>query len=539
MAFFSPASFTLSVPVTDPVPNAGPAELGVDLWGITDWAGKNPDHHVVASLNGTELADALFNGSQTYPVSVEIPAGLLRPGANQIDLRMPLDLGVSWDIIGLNAYQITYPRRLLARDGRLSFRGEAATAFTVGNLPGSDVSVYRLRGSRMERIAKPAVAGSGGSFTVTFAGAGEAADYVVATSARKLKPGILAAPPIEDIFTGSADYLVISHPDFVAGVEPLVEHREAQGLSTQVVDVDQIYENLSNGMVDPEAIRQYVVLVGGDSYDYKNYLGANSLSFIPSLYVPAAGLSFVPADPLFGDVDGDSVPDLPVGRLPVRTSQELAAVVAKTLAYEAKSYPRTFLAASDLTDSVERISFSQISHQMLQGLGTGWSVEQVDMDALGVPVARAKVLDALNRGVAFTQFFGHSSYNVWSFSILFASPHAVQLQNAGRPSVVAQWGCWNTYYVHPTINTLGHALMLSGQQGAAAVLGATALTNSQSDIELGQRYLPRVVEPGVTLGDALVAAKRDLAQQHPEMRDVLVGWTILGDPALVVEPVQP
>jgi hypothetical protein len=220
----------------------------------------------------------------------------------------------------------------------------------------------------------------------------------------------------------------------------------------------------------------------------------------------------------------------------VRTSQELAAVVAKTLAYEAKSYPRTFLAASDLTDSVERISFSQISHQMLQGLGTGWSVEQVDMDALGVPVARAKVIDSLNRGVAFTQFFGHSSYNVWSFSILFASPHAVQLQNAGRPSVVAQWGCWNTYYVHPTINTLGHALMLSGQQGAAAVLGATALTNSQSDIELGQRYLPRVVQPGVTLGDALVAAKRDLSQQHPEMRDVLVGWTILGDPALVVEP---
>jgi len=548
MAIFSPASFSLSVSVTDPAPNAGTAELGVELWGITDWAGKNPDHHVVTSFNGTELADAQFNGSQTYPVSVEIPADLLRSGVNQIDLRMPLDQGVSWDIIGLNSYQITYPRRLLARDGRLTFRGEAAQGFTVGGLPGSDVTIYRLRGSRMERIAKPAVAASGGSFAATFAGANEAADYVVATAARKLTPQILAAPPREDIFTGSADYLVITHPDFAAGVEPLVEHRESQGLTTQVVDVDQIYENLSNGMVDPEAIRQYVafaarekgtryvVLVGGDSYDYKNYLGAGSLSFIPSLYVPAGGLSFVPADPLFGDTDGDAVPEVPVGRLPVRTSQELAAVVAKTLAYEAKSYPRTFLAASDLTDSVERISFSQISHQMLQGLGTGWSVEQVDMDALGVPVARAKVIDTLNRGVAFTQYFGHSSYNVWSFSILFASPHAVQLQNAGRPSVVAQWGCWNTYYVHPTVNTLGHALMLSGQQGAAAVLGATALTNSQSDIELGQRYLPRVIQPGVTLGDALVAAKKDLAQQHPEMRDVLVGWTILGDPALVVEP---
>jgi hypothetical protein len=550
MAIFSPASVSLTVPVSDPVPNAGTARLGIDLWGITDWAGKNPDHHVVASLNGIELADAQFNGSQTYAVSTEIPADVLRSGDNLIDLRLPLDQDVSWDIIGLNSYQISYPRRLLARDGRLSFRGDAASGFTVGGLPAGDVTIYRLRGNRMERLAKPAVTANGGLYAATFAGTNVAADYVIATSARKLKPEILAAPPREDIFTGRADYLVITNPDFAAGVEPLVDHREAQGLTTQVVDVDQIYENLSNGMVDPQAIRQYVayaarekgtryvLLVGGDTYDYKNYLGVGSLSFIPSLYVPAGGLSYVPADPLFGDVDGDFVPDLPVGRLPVRTNQELAAVVAKTLAYEAKSYPRTFLAASDLTDSVERISFSQISHQMLQGLGSNWSVEQVDMDALGVPVARAKVLDALNRGVAFTQYFGHSSYNVWSFSILFASPHAVQLQNAGRPSVVAQWGCWNTYYVHPTINTLGHALMLSGEQGAAAVLGATALTNSQSDIELGQRYLPRVVQPGTTLGDALVAAKRDLARQHPEMRDVLAGWTILGDPALVVEPKQ-
>jgi hypothetical protein len=395
------------------------------------------------------------------------------------------------------------------------------------------------------------VTGSAGAFAVTFAGAKEAADYVVATAARKLVPQILAAPERDDIFSGSAEYLVISHPDFIAGVAPLADHRRSQGLTAQVVDVDQIYENLSNGMVDPEAIRQYVayavrkkgtryvVLVGGDSYDYKNYLGIGSLSFLPSLYVPAGGVRFVPADPLYGDVDRDGIPDVPVGRLPVRTSQELASVIAKTLAYEAKNYGRTFLAATDGYDSMERISFSQISHQMLSGLGAGWSVEHADIDTLGVPVARAKIIDTLNNGVAFAQYFGHSSYNVWSFSILFASPHAVNLQNAGRPAVVAQWGCWNNYYVHPTVNTMGHALMVSGEQGAAAVLGATALTDSQSDVELGQRYLPRIVQPGATIGDALLAAKRELARQHPEMRDVIVGWTILGDPALVVESDQP
>ena len=104
----------------------------------------------------------------------------------------------------------------------------------------------------------------------------------------------------------------------------------------------------------------------------------------------------------------------------------------------------------------------------------------------------------------FSQYFGHSSYNVWSFSILFASPHAMQLQNAGRPAVVAQWGCWNTYYVSPRFETLGHKLLLSGDQGAAAVLGSATLSDAESQGILAQIVTPLLVTPGVTIGDAMV-----------------------------------
>ena len=31
-------------------------------------------------------------------------------------------------------------------------------------------------------------------------------------------------------------------------------------------------------------------------------------------------------------------------------------------------------------------------------------------------------------------------------------------------------------------------------------------------------------------------AKVELAKTHPELLDVLLGWTLMGDPALVVEP---
>ena len=53
MALFSPGAATYSLTLDNPVPTAGTARLGVDLWGITDWPGKDPDHHVIVSLNGT------------------------------------------------------------------------------------------------------------------------------------------------------------------------------------------------------------------------------------------------------------------------------------------------------------------------------------------------------------------------------------------------------------------------------------------------------------------------------------------------------
>ncbi len=98
--------------------------------------------------------------------------------------------------------------------------------------------------------------------------------------------------------------------------------------------------------------------------------------------------------------------------------------------------------------------------------------------------------------------------------------------------MVTQWGCWNNYHVTPTYNTLGHKLLLSGDRGAAAVLGAATLTQAPSEQKLGRRLFARLGRPGATLGGALLAAQRDLAATDPELVDVILGWTLLGDPSL-------
>jgi hypothetical protein len=153
-----------------------------------------------------------------------------------------------------------------------------------------------------------------------------------------------------------------------------------------------------------------------------------------------------------------------------------------------------------------------------------------------VAAARQQLIAAMNDGTALVNFTGHSGPTSWTFSNLFNTANAAALTNAGRPFVVVQWGCWNTYYVDPVNNHLVQSFLFSGEQGAAAVLGASTLTDSQSEKLLGEYLAPRLTTPGKPIGLALQEAKDELAQSSPELMDVLLGWTLMGDPALVIEP---
>ena len=202
------------------------------------------------------------------------------------------------------------------------------------------------------------------------------------------------------------------------------------------------------------------------------------------------------------------------------------------MAYANKDYSQTALFAADAASGV--MSYAAESDNLINQLPAGWMVDRAYIDDIGLAAARAALLDGLNSGVALTSFFGHSGTTRWTFQGLFNAADAAALTNAGRPTVVSQWGCWNTYHVSPAYNTVAHQFLLAGDRGAAAVLGASTLTLSSSDKALGGLLTPYMVQSGLRLGQAIQLAKADLAQTQPELIDVLLGWTLLGDPALVV-----
>jgi hypothetical protein len=107
------------------------------------------------------------------------------------------------------------------------------------------------------------------------------------------------------------------------------------------------------------------------------------------------------------------------------------------------------------------------------------------------------------------------------------------LTNVNAPTAVMQMGCWNTYFVFPQYKTLAQRFLFSNDAGAALVMGATTLSSVDSEQLLGEALVPKLTDPSTTVGEAMLSAKRELPA---DLTDVILGWTLLGDPAAMVQP---
>jgi len=510
-----------------------PVNFTADLWG----GYRNKQHNVQSELNGTLLAEKSFSGVQKYVVETELPEGVLQNGENTFTVTAG---NGERELVFFDKLSIAYPRAFVARDGQLTFT-EKGEVFAVNNLRSRDVIVYRISDNMTERMMSLKRRGTGHeTYSATFSGKSSEAKYVVADAAAIKTPvAIIKADPQVDISSGSVNTLIIAHPDFIGtDLDRLADTRRAQGYSVKIVDVNQVYVQYGDNIFDAQAIKKYlthalenmdvqmVLLVGGDTYDYRNYIG-NSISFIPSLYAQTDDLiKFAPVDPWYVDPDGDKVPNAVIGRLPVRNSIELSNLVEKTETYIANGYTSTAVFSADTNYTYDSIELAGMMPE-------GWSVAKANIGEVGVDAARETLISSINEGVALASYFGHSADDQWSFEGLFTLNDAIALNNVGKPTVVTQYGCWNTYYVAPKANTLGHKLLL-GENGAAAVTGATTLTSAVSEAKLGELMMPALVS-GKTIGEAMLESKEALALTDPGLIDVQLGWTILGIPWLEVK----
>lgn len=564
-------SFTL------PEKAIGSEAIEVELWGAVDFP-QNPDHSVRLLLNGQAIASTQFDGLSRKLVRTSLPPGLLQGGNNTLTLELVADTGLQYDLVQLEAIRIDYVRTLRAVNDRLHFSGAAVATSTatqdrlyadafddlaaaacaqpqdcdsyrVSGLSRSDVVVLRERDGRVERLTGARVSGANGDYSVEFASTRHSGDqYWIEPAGGNAVAALLPTVAVSDPLAGApAQLLIIAHPSLIDGLAPLVSARQAEGYSVRVLDVEDLYRHYNGGVVDPQSIRQaiadayarlgtrYVLLVGGDTYDYHNLTGANSVSLIPTFYRPTdAIIRFGAADSVYADPTGDGYSDVALGRFPVRTRAELDAIVAKTLSYAQAHHAGKLLLQADRADPLE---YDQQLSVLATQFGPAWTTTTLSLDehasgTAGTQAARGQLTAAVNAGQALMAYLGHSSPDRWTHSGLLsaADVYGGFFNNPNKPTVLWNLGCYGAYFTQPSYNTIAHAMMLQGNGGAAAVIGASGLTQVSSDvawINMMVLYLP-----GERLGDALMYSQRLLRGSGAQFDDISVGATLLGDPTL-------
>jgi hypothetical protein len=310
----------------------------------------------VITINDQLAGDFYWPNIGSYETTLEFPQTALISGTNYLTIHVPVDGGITYDYFYMNWFEIISQRQYKAVDDSLQFKaapGEwevQVRNFSTETIDLLDISdpLHPVRITGAEALLEE------GRYKLRFDSNQPAESrYYAFTPANRTAPKsvILDVPSDLHSTSNGADYIIISHKDFLSAIQPLANLRSSEGLRVDIVDVQDIYDEFSAGLLDPYAIHDflahayanwqppaplYVLLVGDGNYDFKNYLGTNVINYIPPILedVDRYALKQTAADNRFVTVAGDDLlPDMHLGRFPVRTAAETTATVNKLLTY--------------------------------------------------------------------------------------------------------------------------------------------------------------------------------------------------------------
>ena len=380
--------------------------------------------------------------------------------------------------------------------------------------------------------------------------------YYAFTKAGRSAPKALIADTPSDLHSASngADYIIISHKDFLSAIQPLADLRSSEGLRVDVVDVQDVYDEFSAGLLDPNAIHDflahayaswqppaplYVLLVGDGHYDFKNYLGTNVINYIPPYLedVDRFALKETAADNRFVTVAGeDLLPDMHLGRFPVRTAAQTTAVVNKLLTYALPPtgdwvYKTTFVA--DNPDSGGNFpNYSDIIAD--NDLPAIYWREKLYY-TIGVNTeaqVRAALLAGINSGRLLVSFVGHGGYTFWS-NFLWDS-NSVGLTNTGKYPFLVPMTCLEGYYIFPSGNTsLAESFLRVANRGSIGSFSPTGLGLASGHDRLERGLFKAFFEShNAQFGPATTQAKLYMmAVTGNGFQDLVDTYVLIGDPA--------
>lgn len=545
-ALTAPVTVTLAFSLPERAP--GPAEMRVAFLGGTRGP-YNPNHRVIARVNGQPVGEVTWDGQIRQVLVGKVPELALRDGQNELELQVTGVRQDQPDLVLLDWFEVTYPRQLVAEEDRLLFVGPGG-GYRVTGFSGPEVVALDVTDPYAPvRLVGVQVEAEGKGYAASFEDAQAGRKYLLVGPTGLRRPHAVEPAGKDDLGAKGlgADYVIIIHPDFVAGLQPLIAWRESQGLRVVTVTVNQVYDAFSGGLADPAALRdflrharttwepapRFVLLVGEASYDYRDYLGAPNKSLVPTMMLPTVHLEEAASDNWFVSLDDGHLPVMAIGRLPVKTPAELERVVRKIVAYEKSPPPgdwrRRALYVADDKDPI----FVRMSEALAADLPPGFQAERLFMESFRPDAStfRTRLLAEWDRGAAVMNYIGHGALRSWAAEKVFGMDDVARLRNDGRLPVLVTPTCLDGFFAHPQENSLAEELLLRADGGIIAGFVPTGLTPPSQQEPLVKGFYRALLHEGTTLGEAILEAKRALPNAGQGYEDVIETFALLGDPA--------
>ena len=496
-------------------------------------------HQARIAFNGLQLGRVEEWKRQAAPIATRsIPQ--LRIHHNQVNYMRIEALDTNRTPAGsydfyLDWYELDYWRNFRADANRLEFntntepRNRGKVQYRIENIFNETIDVYQLDEKGIaSKLINGEISRRGAAYQILFEDTVNLHTryFVIGRSAYRSINALIPTPPtLLRNPSNQADYIVITHPTFTESIQPLVEFRRSQGLTTMVVDIGDIYDEFSDGLFNPLAIQKflrytydnwqqpiptYVVLVGDAHYDYKratvelyrrdpSFRGTYNLYpiFVPTFHGWAPESGETAMDQRFVNVSGeDPLPDMLIGRLSVQTPEDLATMVEKIINYEKNL--RTGLwqgtliqVADDNTDNPGDGLFEVSRDELIADvIPVGYDTRQIYLRKIRSPErTRLQIRSAINQGALAIEYTGHGGIQTWADESIFRLEDVVGLRNRYLPFVITTT-CLNGQFDKP--QQVGNFCLseqfLLGKYGAIATLSATRLTygtaNAEFDIDL-------------------------------------------------------
>ena len=560
--FYPGDAYTYGLDLHAVVTEGGIATLRASLFGASDLAWVDPDHHLQFKLGEVLVEDVWWDGQQFFEVLAQFPAEWLYDGTNfhHLEIVEPGDTGDELDLVYLNWFELTYPARFYAKHGVLNARVEFpdeggrfhASEFDDPGVIALDVldplDPVFLTGLTVEEQVD--------CYSAELGDAGGEHHYLLASEQGLKTPSTLHRIDAADLksSTPGADLLIVTHGDFIEGIQPLVLQRKAEGLRVAVIDIADVFESFGHGIPTPWAIRDfvehtmnhwippapsYLLLVGDATLDTMGYLSdlPDNVNFVPTYHLDDELMGQVATDLWFAAILGDDpLPDLFVGRIPADSMDELNAYISKVVAYESFGEPagwtrRALVVVDDgFIPEASNVSSGFADYLCSNDvflddfLSLSWRVDDV-IEAIA---------DGFNAGVALAVFFGHGGHSNWTHEGIWRYQHLELLDHDPAYPFLATLTCLNGYFDNPwSDEVLAEGFLTHPKGGAIGVLAPTREVSPSNLEALGRGLVKAIYQSGVRgIGPGAEAARLSLLAEYSMAGTVAAMSTLFGDPSL-------